>query len=188
MFLPWEQENEYGIKEANSPRYGGGSYRYVREYIGDNPQQSLRKGDIVKFCFCKREPYCENWKKWFLTEEDYRQTWKKRDNVPYYASEQYAIIAARYKITRFKWYGHFCDYGWVIMMLTGPAKGYIRHYWVRRPFHKVVTFGRIITKKMKNKFPDYVVDIYNMGDYEDSNAGRDLLLLRLNSALNKVPF
>ena len=188
MLLPWERENEYGTKEAASHRYGSGSYNYIREYLPDNPQQLFRKGDIVKFSFCRKEPHYDNWKKWFMTKKDYMQSWPKRPEVPYYASEQYAIIAARYRILRFKWYGNFKDYGWVIMMLTGEAKGYIRHYWVVRPFHKIVEFGRRIPNKMKKRFPDYVVDIYNMGDYEDSNQGRNLLLLRLNSALNKVPF
>lgn len=185
--LPWEQENEYGSRFGISPRYTNQTYRYVRERVPDSKRLYLRKGDIVKFDFCRMKPWQTHWKDWFMTKEDFRQSWRKNPNIPFYASEQFAIIAGNYRIVKFK-YATFSDYGRILMMLTGDKKGYIRNYYCVRPFNKVFQFGhKIESKKLQRKFPDYVVDIYN-DDYEYSEAGRELLLLKLNSALNRVPF
>lgn len=183
--LPWEKENVYGQKCGL--RYRNEEYHYVKEHLSDNPKFFLRKGDIVKFQDCRIKPYYENWQQWFMTHKDYRKTWRKDPVVPYYASNRFAVIAARTKITKFK-YRTFTDYGCVVMMLTGEKAGHIRRYFMKKPFDLKIPFPRKIKYKYILKaLPDYIVDIFN-DDYEDSEEGRNLLLLRLNAALNKIPY
>jgi hypothetical protein len=73
-------------------------------------------------------------------------------------------------------------------MLTGEKAGHIRHYFMKNPYQLKVQFpNKIKYKYILKSLPDYIIDIFN-DKYEDSEKGRNLLLIRLNSALNGVPY
>lgn len=187
--LPWESAPATERKIGFTHRMGRGSYPYscTKMYLKDSEFFNFRKGDIVKFENCRIKPRYESWQKWFMTKDDYIKTWKKKPNVPYYSSKQLAVIIARYKLIKQKSVFNriFKDYGCVVMMLTGEKKGHIRHYVMKYPFHKMLEFPTKITRNFFiKKLPKEVVDIFNM-DYENTEEGRNLLLLRLNSLLNE---
>jgi len=86
----------------------------------------------------------KRWESWFLSEKDKDKFMKKHKyydrKIPAYARNQYAIVLARYKWTKYKGYSIFRDYGTFIMMLTGSKVGYIRKYYITCPYQYIARY------------------------------------------------
>ncbi len=104
------------------------------------------RGDIVKFNtgfydWQFNQKY--QWKKWFLSKEDYLKALEKScfapisGNVPKYARLEFGMILSRYKWIKHKGHGIFCDYGSIIIMLTGSKPGRVRRYYVKTPYYLI---------------------------------------------------
>lgn len=159
------------------------SYWRWKEYLPDNQRMKYRKGDIVKFgCgFSKILP--GGWVNWFILKKDEKKFWPRDGITPVYAMNQYGVIAGRYRIVKQKW-RMFYDYGTVVMMLTGPKAGKMRHYWMTKPYIRKITFPQNLTYKyLKRDIPPEILEIFG-AEYADTNSDRNLLLSRLNHVLN----
>lgn len=188
--MPWipQQETDYYYGRQSYSRlvykdYEGTCIKKIREYLPDNPAMTWRKGDIIKFnCGYHTFYPLPGWQGWFLKKRDRKRFYPRDKRVPVYAMSNYAVICGRYRIVRFK-YRTFADYGCVVMMLSGPHVGHIRHYWVSYPFHVKICFPRQIKYKYLKKalHPD-IIDIFNM-EYDSSDNSRNLLLERLHDRL-----
>ena len=70
------------------------------------------------------------------------------------------------------------------MMLTGKKAGYMRTFYLKKPFIQKVLFPNKITYKYLIKdIPENIINIFN-NIYEDTNDGRNLLLSNLYHELN----
>jgi len=158
MIKPWEHGEPYSdeYEGFNLTSRQRTIYKRVYHTVEDSPRLSLRKGDIVKFGSGYYE-YLKGWPEWFLkSREDKKKFWP-RDETPFYAQNQYAIVVNRYVWKKFKRWGTYSDYGVIIMMITGPAIGHIRKYYTNKPFkikslypHNEKIKGRFI--KLKKPF------------------------------------
>ncbi|MFW9871838.1 MAG: hypothetical protein ACFFG0_01965 [Candidatus Thorarchaeota archaeon] len=118
------------------------------EYLPDSDFQYWRKGDLIKFKNGLQQFYnynCKIWQEWFLDEKSYihfLKNHKERERrLPYYAAREYALIIGKYRIIKEKYNRKFYDYGSVILMLTGLARGHVRKYNnCHYPFYKVGSF------------------------------------------------
>ncbi len=149
MFKPWEYMT-YNVHRTiiRNRRYMH-DYEAKFETLPNYNRSYWKPGDVVKFgdgfLFAHYR-----WESWFLDEKD-KGDFMKRNNlvnkkIPVYARNQYAIILARYKWTKFKGYRVYRDYGSIIMMLTGSKVGHIRKYYTFCPYDEV---GRYPYTKMK---------------------------------------
>jgi len=144
-FKPWEymtySTRRFVIHPINNRRnwYKTRShdYRAVFETLENYNKTTWKLGDVVKF---GKGYYLKaiDWQAWFLNEKDFDQYLKKHKrynkSIPAYARNQYAIVLARYKWTKYKGYMTYIDYGSFIMMLTGSKIGHIRKYYVVNPY------------------------------------------------------
>lgn len=184
--FPWEKRSYYGkyYKRYYNP-YLKSTYDYSYEYLDDTSRMKFRKGDIVLFdCgFYKILPL--GWQSWFVKGKDIKKFWKKNKNVPIYARNELGVIIGRYRKVKYK-YKTFCDYGIIIMMLTGSKVGHIRYYYgFNKPFKIKVKFpNKIKQKYIKKKLPQNIIDIFNE-NYDSSNKSRNLLAQRLYNNLKK---
>jgi hypothetical protein len=82
--------------------------------------------------------------------------------IPGYARNQYAIVLARYRWTKYKGYQNYRDYGSFIMMLSGDKIGHIRKYYATTPWGEI---GRFPYTKMKyNKKPETLFQGVEIGN------------------------
>jgi len=172
--IPWEKSEHHGFYTST---WGRGRHRkltYPRtvEYLDDDTKQYWRKGDIIKFDNGRKIPWKQTWESWFLFKDDWLATLPWNGITPKYAEEQYAVIAGRYRIVKNKRGCIYKDYGVVIMMITGPKKGHMRKYYLRRPFEHVCKFP------YNNKPPRISMELIDsfMEHYEDSNESRNAFL------------
>lgn len=183
---PWIKHSFTGIHYYKSRSYAKnenpihkGTFTY--EYLDDNPRMNFRKGDIVKFSDGFYHTPFSDWKEWFLERRDKKKFYKRDPKVPVYARNQLAIVIGRYRKVKFK-YSRFADYGVIIMMLSGPKIGHIRHYWgtgMNRPFKIVGRFPKLPSAKyLLNKILQQIKEIYSE-PYEDSNESRNNLVSRV---------
>jgi len=178
--LPWVKQSFSGTYFACSHRStyrDGRRTRYIKEYLDDNPHMHWRKGDIVKFSDGFHHRQFSDWRGWFVTKKDQKGFWPRNPVVSRWARNQIGIIVGRYRKIKFK-YTTFTDYGIVVMLLTGPRIGHIRHYWTSHPFHIISPFERKLTKALKKKLMPEMVEILD-APYEDTNEGRNILVSRL---------
>ncbi len=154
-YKPWEYMT-YTVHRTITRNSQTRGKIYVTDY--DAQFETLRNynrsywkpGDVVKFGngfipFANRR-----WESWFLDEKA-KDDFMKRNHfvnkrIPVYARNQYAIILARYKWTKFKGYANYRDYGTILMMLTGDKIGHIRKYYTTSPYDEI---GKYPYTKMK---------------------------------------
>jgi len=156
-FKPWEHMS-YTIKKTVvrtiiRRRYG---HRDIHSYDAqfstlENYNRSTWKlGDVVKFGKGYHVRKVDGWQTWFLNKMDYHEHLKRNRcydrTIPAYARNNYAIVLARYKWTKYKDCCIFRDYGTFIMMLTGSKVGHIRKYYIKCPYQYI---GRYPYTKMR---------------------------------------
>ena len=169
-FKPWEYMTYSTEKAVIRTRYGRSSYHSYEaqfETLKSYDRSYWKPGDVVKFGHgISGYRKSDTWRNWFLTDDDFDVYLKKNKlyhrAIPASARNQYAIVLARYKWTKFKGYMNFTDYGTFIMMLTGSKVGHIRKYYVTTPWTHI---GRYPYAKMRyNKKPENLFQGVNMGD------------------------
>lgn len=190
MIKPWEHESYsdtyYGYSYGQ--RVPGG-YKRTYQTVKDSSKLFLRKGDIVKFGSGYYEHSLRGWPEWFVTERKDKKKFWKRNTVPSYAQNQYAIVVNRYRWIKYK-YETYTDYGVIVMMITGPQIGRIRKFYTNRPFQRKSVYPH---KKIKLKKPFITItdklflrdfDITSFLNrlkekYEDTEETRNLFLEKI---------
>jgi hypothetical protein len=196
---PWEHESYNVTKESRSRYVRGETYAIRTTYktIEDHDGLFVRKGDIIRFGNGYNERPFGDWKDWFLTREQKKLFWTRHPKIPYYASNQYAVVVNRYKWIKYKRFGIFRDYGYITMFITGNKPCRIKKFYGTSPFRTVSCFPHLshidggIHADIKKPFS--VVDgtwflfdfnlsefIQNLLDkYEETELSRDLFLKKL---------
>jgi len=198
---PWEHEafddHYYGSKMWGG-RVHNSNHPTRYETVQDSKRLGSRKGDIIRFGSGFYERPFGDWRDWFLaSREDKKIFWQRKESVPIYAINQYAIIANRYRWIKYKDYKTFMDYGAIIMMTTGPKACRSRKYYTVRPYrmisafpHKKLRTGNI---NVRMKKPFRVVDNvwfifdFNLSEfiekllqkYGDDETSRDMFLKKI---------
>ncbi len=156
-FKPWEHMTYATIKTVSHKGYGGiirtHSYDAIFETLKSYDRSHWKPGDVIKFGDgISQRASAETWRNWFLNDADLDAYLKENRlysyRIPAYARNQYAIMLARYKWTKFKGFGKYIDYGSFIMMLTGSKVGYIRKYYITTPWTDI---GQYPYTKMRYK-------------------------------------
>lgn len=144
MIRPWEEQAE---TYSYTTRWGG-NCECVKEIINDN-KGMWKRGDIIKFGSGFLHSY--DYKEWFLKDEDKYKYLKRDARIPKYASNQYAVLMSRYRITKNKHGSIYRDYGSYVMFITGSKIGRIKRYYTCTPFQAVAyfPFTDVITKEVK---------------------------------------
>lgn len=133
--LPWEHDILFRDQRCCLTQY---------EVLSNYDLTYWKIGDLIKFQhgfigFDRNE----EWQSWYLKDEDLQkyleENFPRHEKVPKYARNQYAIILARYKFTKFKC-KTFRDYGSIVMMLTGSNVGHIRRFYNCSPWDRVDMF------------------------------------------------
>lgn len=161
---PWEHQIYKTTKLAKPLMYchlqpAHFSYPAIFETLENYDKTYWKLGDLIKFNSGYQEWLVKDkWQYWFTQNKDRQKFLKdncrREEKIPHYAANQYAIILARYKWTRYKHQGTYKDYGSIIMMLTGEKIGHIRRYYMLKPYKKIGTYPytklkyRLIRKKL----------------------------------------
>lgn len=112
-----------------------------REFATFGDGKKWKTGDVVKF----DDGFIQTgtWKDWFYTTDQKELYFRKHPKVPKYARDQYAIIMSRYKVTKDKMFDQietYCDYGTILMFLTGAKPGHLKRVYMTNPFKKIASF------------------------------------------------
>lgn len=194
--LPWEIPR-YNTSRESVKKYLDRPYatnhipttvRKTSVYFSIVPSENERiwkRGDIIRFHSAYHHQ--EKWQEWFIQEEDKKFLKRNRD-IPQYAARQYGIVLARYRWTKTKWHGTYRDYGTIIMILTGPAIGYVRKFYIKTPFQKKAEFpySRI---NLPVNVADLITEVheknkYKMDSYKDRNKFLEILYRKFNPKEN----
>ena len=178
--MPWENPDKSYFYKS----YRRGKIKKTVQYIRDNERLKLRKGDIIKFNSGIIDSPLNDWRDWFLKPADKKELYNYDKRIPKYARNQFAIVMARYKITKYK-YREFSDYGLVLMMLTGKKVGHIRKFYTvyNALFRKKYSFSdKVMQKNFKNKLNQESIKILT-SKHNKSEESRNLLLSRLYKQL-----
>ena len=170
IIQPWKiPPDEYGYYAKSYHRGYTGPVE-CRSKVLDDSTTVWKRADIIKFPNCYRYPSPKNWKEWFLTHHDYKKERCrmriKKATIPKYASSQYAMVMARYRVTKDKGAWTFNDYGTHIMMISGNGVGRLRRYYSNNPFYFISSFP------YDDTLPKKVVDIFKR--YEMTNFIKNL--------------
>jgi len=152
-FKPWEHMIYSTHRHVTRRRRGHSfshSYEAVFETLKNYNRSQWKLGDVVKFGKGYHVRKVDGWQTWFLNKMDYHEHLKRNRcydrTIPAYARNNYAIVLARYKWTKYKDCCIFRDYGTFIMMLTGSKVGHIRKYYIKCPYQYI---GRYPYTKMR---------------------------------------
>lgn len=134
---PWKIKKEY--YSIYNKRHNA-RYSCSKEVINDI-NVFWNRGDIIQFGSSYKEKCTEDWTDWFLTNDEDKQKFLKRNyRIPLYAHNQYGIILCRYKIKKDKGFYKYNDYGSYIMILTGSKLGKVRKYFGSGQYYFISTF------------------------------------------------
>lgn len=148
---PWEKDKYEVTRKSvrnhprRNPHLNISSCRAVYDTDIDYEKTYWKLGDVVKFGRAYYDyEVRNNWRSWYFKKEDIdayiKENCVRREKIPLYAEEQYAIILSRYKWIKYKWHGIYKDYGSVIMMLSGSMAGHIRRFYACSPWQRIDTF------------------------------------------------
>lgn len=177
------------------------------ETIPDHPQLKRRKGDIFQFSCGYFKHNFNDWKDWFLTEEEKIKYWKRDRRIPNYAINEFGIIVNRYKCAKVKKYVigssttyTYTDYGSMFMLITGSRMTHIRKYYGVHPMTLTSKFPHIqkdgnIYVNIKKPFSvinkEWFLYKFNLSKfiknilkkYGDCEKSRDIFIMKLNEIM-----
>ncbi len=201
---PWEHEQFNSYYDNRRMCWGmlhSSSHRTRYETVEDSERLATRKGDIIKFGSGYYERGFGDWRDWFLTREQKKQSWQRRQDIPKYAIQQFAVVANRYRWIKYKSCYIYQDYGVILMFVTGNNPCQVRKYYTGRPYKRVSYFPHIrkngIYVKMKKPFKvvdktwflfdfnlsEFITDI--LKKYGDTEECRDMFLKKIKQLWEK---
>lgn len=184
MIRPWETEiKHYTIFDHRR----GLKYECIKEPISDE-QTLWKRGDILKFDSCYYDS--DDYKDWFLNENDKIKYLKRKVTIPMYAADQYAIMMCRYRVTKIKYYATYKDYGSHIMFISGAKTGKLKKCYQTTPFTRVARFPYVNpSQNIKKIFSDLgITKIPNKlcKLYDNTLKSRTLFNSIIQDKLNEV--
>ena len=140
--FPWEHSRYTKYYAANT--WYGNSFTYRRTWmtVRDNDKLNMRKGDLfqIKDGIINKP---NDWKTWFLTEEDYEKYIVYDSKIPSYCRNQWAIVLNRYRVEKLKNGRKYYDYGTINLILTGPKRGTIKRFFISVPWKRYLSLENI---------------------------------------------
>jgi hypothetical protein len=174
---PWyirEDDFDYMARSSRCPDVEIPAQCKIR-LVKDSKRCINRLASIVKLDSCWRRIYNNDWRDWFLDENDKdKSQYKKIPNIPKYCSEEYGLVVNKYKKIKIKSGTKFYDYGLIVMMLTGSKVGRVKSFYMTSPFIKVCDFNNIPKlRKLKEPFK-YVKGNLCLQDLNITKLSKDI--------------
>lgn len=172
------KQGDHGFEVCKGYNYYLKHFNYLRkkEIVEDSESLKWRVGDIIIFISGYHKE--DDWRDWYLKEEDKHKYCSRNHSVPIYAGVKLAVITERYKWIKIKPMGKFRDYGKRVMMISGSKKGNLRKFMGATPFKLFSKFPHHNIESVDNQIIEVVKQITS-----DDEKSRNLFIKKLKDNL-----